>query len=168
MAVLATICCRFGSWGLFKKLNFCSDFEHKVWSNFLSWSSDKIWSWSLTSFFCWCFVEVMLNPFWILVNYLKLGFVKILKLNFYGEADVWLRFWNWCLVEILMMKFDQDLFLNMWYDLKQVTLVSWTQTSNPVSKQSGIIWHTNWKCWQTGHGNFVMGICYCIQNKDCF
>ena len=117
MAVLATICCRFGSWGLFKKLNFCSDFEHKVWSNFLSWSSDKIWSWSLISFFCWCFVEVMLNPFWILVNYLKLGFVKILKLKFYGEADVWLRFWNWCLVEILKMKFDQDLCLNLWYEL---------------------------------------------------
>ena len=99
--VLATICCRFRSWGLVKKLNFCSDFEHKVWSNFLSLSSDKIWSWSLISFFCWCFVEVMLNPFWILVNYLKLGFVKILKLKFYGEADVWLWFWSWCLVEIL-------------------------------------------------------------------
>ena len=117
MAVLATICCRFGSWGLFKKLNFCSDFEHKVWSNFLSWSSDKIWSWSLVSFFCWCFVEVMLNPFWILVDILNLGFVKILKLKFYGEADVWLRFWNWCLVEILKMKFDQDLCLNLWYEL---------------------------------------------------
>ena len=32
--VLATVCCRFGSWGLFIKLNFCSDFEHNVWSNF--------------------------------------------------------------------------------------------------------------------------------------
>ena len=30
--VLATVCCRFGSWGLIIKLNFCSDFEHKVLS----------------------------------------------------------------------------------------------------------------------------------------
>ena len=35
---------------------------------------------------------------------MKLGLVKILKLKFYGEADVWLRFWSWCLVEILKMK----------------------------------------------------------------
>ena len=27
--VLATVCCRFGSWGLVIKLNFSSDFEHK-------------------------------------------------------------------------------------------------------------------------------------------
>ena len=25
--VLATVCCRFGSWGLVIKLHFCSDFE---------------------------------------------------------------------------------------------------------------------------------------------
>ena len=36
--LLATICCRFRSWGLVKKLNFCSDFEHKVWSRFWSLS----------------------------------------------------------------------------------------------------------------------------------
>ena len=54
---------------------------------------------------------------WILVRILKLGLVKILKLTFYGEADVWLRFWSWCLVEILKMKFDQDLCLNLWYEL---------------------------------------------------
>ena len=34
MIVVATVCCRFGSSGLVKKLNFCSDFEHKVWSKF--------------------------------------------------------------------------------------------------------------------------------------
>ena len=32
-----------GSWGLVIKLNFCSDFEHKVWSRFSC---------------CWCLVEV--------------------------------------------------------------------------------------------------------------
>ena len=116
--VLASVCSRLGSWGLVIKLNFLSDFEHKVWSRFCSWSSGKIWSWSLVSFFfCWCFVDVMLNPNWILVDILKLGLVKILKLKCYREADVWLRFWSWCLVEILKMKFDQDLCLNLWYEL---------------------------------------------------
>ena len=38
--VLATVCCRFGSWGLVIKLNFCSDSEHKVCSR------------------CWCLVEI--------------------------------------------------------------------------------------------------------------
>ena len=41
------------------------------------------------SFFCWCFVEVLSL---ILVVILKIDLVKILKLKFYGEADVWLRF----------------------------------------------------------------------------
>ena len=36
---------------LYPELNFCSDFEHKVWSRFWSWSSGKIWSWGLASFF---------------------------------------------------------------------------------------------------------------------
>ena len=34
--MLATVCCRFRSWGLVIKLYFCSDFEHKVWSRFWS------------------------------------------------------------------------------------------------------------------------------------
>ena len=132
MIVLVTICCRFGSRGLVKNLNVCSDFEQKVWSRFWSWSSGKIWSWSLVSSFLLMFCR-MLNPRWILVwslfccwcfmwlwssilvKILKLGLVKILKLKFYGEADVWLRFWSWCLVKIL--KFDQDLCLNLWYEL---------------------------------------------------
>ena len=28
--VLATVCCKFGSWGLVIKLNFCSDFVHNI------------------------------------------------------------------------------------------------------------------------------------------
>ena len=36
------VCCRFRSWGLVIKLNYCSDFEHKVWSRFWSWSLGKI------------------------------------------------------------------------------------------------------------------------------
>ena len=40
--VSATVCCKFGNWGMVIKLNFCSDFEHKVWSRLWSWSSGKI------------------------------------------------------------------------------------------------------------------------------
>ena len=39
-----------------------------------------------------------------------------------------LRIWNWCLVEILKMKFDQDLCLNLWYDLKKLL---WQDELNP-------------------------------------
>ena len=47
---------------------------------------------------------------------LKLGLVNILNFKFSRDGDVWLRFWSKCLVEILKMKFDQDLCLNLWYD----------------------------------------------------
>ena len=40
--VLATVCYRFGSWRLVIKLNFCSDFKHKVWSRFWNWISGQI------------------------------------------------------------------------------------------------------------------------------
>ena len=36
--LLATVYCIFGGCGLVIKLNFCSDFEHKIWSWFWSWS----------------------------------------------------------------------------------------------------------------------------------
>ena len=57
--VFSTVCCRFGSWGLVTKLNFCSDFEHKVWSRFWSWSSGNIFKLEIGQFCRWCFVEVM-------------------------------------------------------------------------------------------------------------
>ena len=107
--LLAAICCRFRSWGLVKQLNFCSYFEHKVWSRF--WSSGKIWSWSLGSFSllmfcrgyeieswsrfgqdfealwsflwrCWCLVEV--------------------------EVDAWSRFWRWNLIKICVWTCDMN------------------------------------------------------------
>ena len=99
--VLATICCTFGSWGLVKKLNFCSNFEHKQDFEVKAQARFEAGVWWV--FFCWCFVEIMLNQIWILVHILKLGLVKILKFKFYGEAHVWLRFWSWCLVEILKL-----------------------------------------------------------------
>ena len=39
---LATVCCRFRSWGLVIKLNFWSDILHKDWSRVWSWSSGEI------------------------------------------------------------------------------------------------------------------------------
>ena len=57
--VFSTVCCRFGSWGLVTKLNFCSDFEHKVWSRFWSWSSGNIFKLEIGQFCRWCFLEVM-------------------------------------------------------------------------------------------------------------
>ena len=97
-----------------KKLTFFSNFEHNVWSKFWSWNSDKIWSWSLLSFLCWCFVEVMLNPSRILVDILKQGLGKILKLKFYErlmfgsdfEVDAWSRFLRWNLIKICVWTCD--------------------------------------------------------------
>ena len=56
---LATVRCRFGSSGLVKKLNFCLDFEHKVWSRcqeveVMAKIDAGVWS----VFFCCGFVEV--------------------------------------------------------------------------------------------------------------
>ena len=65
--MLVTVCCILGSWG--KKPNFCSDFEHKVLSTFLSWSSGKIWSVSLVG---------------ILLLMICRGY----------EVESWSRFWN--------------------------------------------------------------------------
>ena len=44
--VLATVCCRFGSWGLVIKLSFCSDFEH-FGQDFEVEVQARFWSWSL-------------------------------------------------------------------------------------------------------------------------
>ena len=124
--MLATVCYRFGSWRLILKLNFFSEIEHKGWSRFWSWSSGKILKLELVQHFA---ADVLLRlGSWILVDILKVGLVKILKLKFrqdlqleiflpmfcrgheveswlifwsyiclnkfYGEADVWLRFWS--------------------------------------------------------------------------
>ena len=80
--MLATVCCKFRSWSLVIKVNFCSDFEHKVWSRFWSWSSGKI---------------------------LKPGLVNILNLKLRRDADVcwcryvkvgaWSIFWRWNVIK---------------------------------------------------------------------
>ena len=71
------------------KLNFCSDFEHKVWSRFRSWSLGEILKLNFGQYFA---VDVWLSlRSLILVKILKLGLVKILSLH---------------LVEMLMFGWD--------------------------------------------------------------
>ena len=56
-------------WGLDIKLNFCSDFEHKVWSRVWSWSSSEILNLKYGQYFA-------SEAWW--------GY----------EVDVWSRFWS--------------------------------------------------------------------------
>ena len=49
--VLTIVWCRFGSWSLDIKSNFCPDFEHKVWSRFWSWCSAEILKLKFSQYF---------------------------------------------------------------------------------------------------------------------
>ena len=88
--VLATVCCRFGSWGLVIKLDFCSDLEHKVWSKFWSWSSGKI-----------CMVRRFstLEKGWLSCrHWLPLSLTHSVTyfptIRLLRDAVVWLKFWS--------------------------------------------------------------------------
>ena len=81
------------------KLNFCSDFEQNVWSRFWSWSSGKIWSWSLVGI-----LQLMFCRGNDVESWSKPGLVNIL--NFKFSQDIRSRFQSWCLVNILKMKFS--------------------------------------------------------------
>ena len=87
--VLATVCCRFRSWDLVIKLNFCSDFQHKVWSGVWRQSSGEILKLKFGQYFA---ADVWLRlQSWILVKILNLGWM----LNWDSKIDVWSRFvWN--------------------------------------------------------------------------
>ena len=99
--VLATVCCRFGSWGLVTKLNF-----FRLWalkSRFFEVEVQaRFWSWSLVSILLLILVKFNLDQD-------SEGLVKILNIKFSRNSDVWFRSGSWCLVEILKLKFDQDL-----------------------------------------------------------
>ena len=98
--VIATVCCRFGSWGLIIKLNFCSDFEQKVLSRFLNWSSGEILKLKFGRYFAADFWLRLQS--WILAKILELDLLKILSLS---------------LLKFLKLKFNQDLYKNLWYEL---------------------------------------------------
>ena len=70
---------------------------------------------------------------------MKLGLDKIWNFKLSRDADVWLRFWIWCLVEMPQIKFDQDLCVHLVIWPEQVTLVSRTQPSGPLCL---------WQCFQ--------------------
>ena len=116
----------------------------KLWKSFLYWKKlvklstagkCDIWSWRGTL--------LKLN---ILVRILKLGLVKILKFKFSRDADVWLRFWSWCMVEILKMKIDQYLCKNhstpgSVVPLTMFSLSNWYKSS--VGQWSDMGWTKN-------------------------
>ena len=89
MMRIGNIWCGFGSWGFVIKLNFCSDFQHKVFRSLkLEVRRDfeaEVWS----VFCCWCLVEV---------TRLNLGqdyvakFGQDFKFKSSRDDDVWLRF----------------------------------------------------------------------------
>ena len=117
--VLATVCCRLGSWGLVIKLNFCSDYEHKVWSRFWSWSSGEIlklkFSQYLVLILGWVYEDYSWSRFWSYVRsrFLNFSLVEMLIFGWGFEVAAWTRLWRW-------MKSYQDLFENLWYDLKKL------------------------------------------------
>ena len=112
--MLATVCYRFGSWRLVLQTlstRVGQDFEVEVQARFEA---------AVCSAFCrWCFVEVM-----------KLNLGRDSAARFGQDFEFWVawRCWclveifSWCLVEIMKMKYDQDLCLNLWYDLKKLLL----------------------------------------------
>ena len=51
---------------------------------------------------------------------LKLGQDSEARFGQYFWTNVWLRLWIWGLVEILKMKFNQDLCKNLWCDLNKL------------------------------------------------
>ena len=55
-------------------------------------------------------------------------------------ADVWLRLWSWCLVEILKMKFYSRFVFELVIWPQQITLARWTQPSCPLCL---------WQCFET-------------------
>ena len=70
--VLASVCSRLGSWGLVIKLNFLSDFEHKVWSGF-----------------CSCFPKFHL---WNTLLSVAVNSVKVNKSFHWTHISLW---WRW-------------------------------------------------------------------------
>ena len=101
-----------------------TNFTHSLTQDLEVEFQARFWSWSLGIILLLmfgCGYEVhSWSRFWF-------GLDKIFKFKFCQNGDVWLRFWSWCKVEILKM-FDQDLCLNLWYDLKKLL---WQDELNP-------------------------------------
>ena len=75
---------------------------------------------------------------------LKLGLVTILNLKFSRDADIWLRFCCWRLVEILRMKFDQDLYK--------------TYSTLGAVVHFAMFWNFEWTKWWKGPPGSTIGV----------
>ena len=123
--------CRFGSWSLVIKSFFVQTSSTRFGQNFEVLRQDFE-------------AEVAADP-WLrlwrlfLVEILRLRLVKILKFKISRNADIWLMFWSCCLVEIMKMKSNQDLFENLWYDLKK--LLWWAELNPRVRCAFGNVFH---------------------------
>ena len=112
--MMATVCCRFGSLGLVIKLNFCSEFEHMVWSRFWSWSSGKIWSWGLDSIlmlmFCSGYEVELCSRFWSWV-WSIFWISTLVEMMMFGqdfEVAAWLILWRWNLIKFCVRTCDMN------------------------------------------------------------
>ena len=130
--VLTMVWCRFGSWSLVIKSFFVQTSSTRFGQNFEVLRQDFE-------------AEVAADP-WLrlwrlfLVEILRLRLVKILKFKISRNADIWLMFWSCCLVEIMKMKSNQDLFENLWYDLKK--LLWWAELNPRVRCAFGNVFKT--------------------------
>ena len=89
--VLTTVWCRFGRW-FGHKVKFLFRLwaqGFKVWSRFWSSCSGKILKLMFGHYFA---TDMIWSS--ILVEIVKLGLVKIFKLTFCRNADIWLRLWS--------------------------------------------------------------------------
>ena len=92
---LATVCCRFGSWGLVTKLNFCSDFER--FGQDFEVEAQARFKADIWSVFCWCLVEVTK------LNHNQDSETKLGQDFKFSQGTV-----CYCLFEILELMLSQD------------------------------------------------------------
>ena len=110
--VLATVCCILRSWGLVIKPNFCSDFKHKVWSRYWSWSSGKIFKLEFGQYFAADVLQRLWS--WILVEILKMKFNQDLGLNLWYDPIGYFEKMNSTLrsvVPLAMFQFNSNKFV---------------------------------------------------------
>ena len=89
------------------KLNFCSDFEHKVWSRLKLRRDFEAEFWSV---FCsWGLVEVI--KFNLEARFgqdFEVCLVEMLLFGWDFEVDTWSRFWWWNLIKICVWTCDMN------------------------------------------------------------
>ena len=152
---------RFGSWNLVIKLNFCSDFEHKVWSRFWSLSSGEILKLKFGQYFA---ADVWLRlRSWILVKIMKLGLVNISSLSLvemliFGwdfKVNAWSRFRNWSLIKICVVNLTLGsvvplalFFMKMQSNFEQQGTKVKPIISNPCTIVFRLLWDFNNSFWK--------------------